>query len=134
MEHENKAGAKAFVEYYWDVVEHAQLTGDVSVLKTLSYPTCAACQSGIRDLAKKAPQIRNATGGDMTVIRASVHMFRAESERTFQVDYSVHNTRQVITLKSGRKEIYAAETSKYRSTVSLDTDGEWRMGFIEGRD
>src|SRR3954451_22133056 len=29
MDNEDKAGAKAFVEYYWAVVSYAQITGDV---------------------------------------------------------------------------------------------------------
>ena len=38
-----EAGAKAFVHYWAEVLNHALTTGDTSLLKTLSAPTCHTC-------------------------------------------------------------------------------------------
>ena len=42
----DEAAAEAFIRYYWDVVDYAQLTGDLRTLKKLSLPSCASCNSG----------------------------------------------------------------------------------------
>jgi hypothetical protein len=42
-----RAGAEAFVEYYWDVVNYAQATGDVALLSSLAEPSCGACEGGV---------------------------------------------------------------------------------------
>lgn len=47
-----RAGAKAFVQYYWAVVNYATATGDVALLETLSEPSCSACRAGIRQITK----------------------------------------------------------------------------------
>lgn len=45
-EAETKAGAEAFVEYYWEVVNYAQSTGDTDLLRSLSIAACAGCNGG----------------------------------------------------------------------------------------
>jgi hypothetical protein len=41
------AAAKAFVKFYWDTVNYAQVTGDVDELQGLS-DACTGCDAGIR--------------------------------------------------------------------------------------
>ena len=42
-----KAGAKAFVQYYWNVVNYATFTGDVSRLQAAAEPSCTGCKGAI---------------------------------------------------------------------------------------
>ena len=42
-----EAGARAFIAYYWDLINYAQATGDVKGLKRVSAPSCEGCNAGI---------------------------------------------------------------------------------------
>lgn len=46
-EESTKAGAEAFVEYWWEIVNYAQATGDTKTLKRTSVESCQTCHSGI---------------------------------------------------------------------------------------
>ncbi len=46
-EEESKAGAEAFVTFYWDVVNYATKSGDVRLLEHLDQPSCRGCEGGI---------------------------------------------------------------------------------------
>lgn len=46
-EAKSRAGAEAFVRFYWDVVNYATETGDVRLLMQLDQPSCMGCAGGI---------------------------------------------------------------------------------------
>ncbi|MDN5896726.1 MAG: DUF6318 family protein [Nocardioides sp.] len=131
MANEDKAGAKAFVTYYWAMVDYAQVTGEARKLRRLAYPTCAACTGGIDGLVKEFPRIQTVSGGGTAVQNAEVTPLRAEEQRLFQVDFTIKNARQVITFKNGKREIHGAGSNRYQFVVSLDDQGEWRVGMWE---
>ncbi|MDN5896784.1 MAG: DUF6318 family protein, partial [Nocardioides sp.] len=131
MANEDKAGAKAFVQYYWDVVAYAQVTGDVSTLRELAFPTCGACVAGLKSIRETVPKATKIAGGEVTVSNVKVTALQSGSKHHFQVDYAADNSRQVVIHKDGTKDVYDAGRSRYRNIVSLDDDGEWRVGLVE---
>lgn len=61
------AGAKAFVTYYWQVVDYAQNNLDVNLLSELSLPTCTGCRSGIQTISDVAAKRGYLHGGASTI-------------------------------------------------------------------
>jgi hypothetical protein len=69
-EQTTKAGAKAFVAYYWEVVNYARHTGDVALLGTLSVDTCVGCIGGINSIKRIYDRGGRILGGRFTPITA----------------------------------------------------------------
>ncbi|WP_295656672.1 DUF6318 family protein [uncultured Nocardioides sp.] len=85
----DEAAAEAFVRYYWDAVDYAQLTGDLKALKKLSLPSCASCNSGNEYVSNMYANGGSLQGVDYTVNRvrlakrsdgADFGTYRAEAE------------------------------------------------------
>ncbi len=70
-EPETKAGAEAFVEYYWEVVNFARHTGDVDLLKAVSNPTCAGCRGAIKSIVRVYDRGGRIIGGRFAVIEST---------------------------------------------------------------
>jgi len=90
-----KAGAKAFVVYYWQVIDYAQRTLDVAPLRALSSSGCTGCQGGIKALAS----IRRAGGhieggGESASVRSMSPM--NEGAMFAKVRLMLRTTQQVI--------------------------------------
>ncbi|MEV5001849.1 DUF6318 family protein [Nocardioides sp. LML1-1-1.1] len=47
-----EAGARAFIAYYWALINYAQVTGDVKGLEKVSGPSCDGCKAGIDGIVK----------------------------------------------------------------------------------
>ncbi|NYI99935.1 hypothetical protein HNR19_000634 [Nocardioides thalensis] len=56
-----KAGAEAFVQYWWELVNYATATGDTAALRGVFGPACASC-----DAATSAIENVYANGGRIT--------------------------------------------------------------------
>jgi hypothetical protein len=69
-----KAGAKAFVTYYVDLITYAETTLKTHTVKQLSMPTCSGCLGGIHGLRKIARQ-----GGQIIGAELSVSNLRSEA-------------------------------------------------------
>ena len=69
-----KAGAKAFVRYFWQVVNYAQATGDTAAIRTLSARKCAECDAGMYAIDEVYGAGGSIGGGASTLanLRASV--------------------------------------------------------------
>jgi len=45
-------GAKAFAEFYWEMANYAQESGDTSGIRALGAPTCRPCKGGAEGVDK----------------------------------------------------------------------------------
>ena len=70
-EPETNAGAKAFVSYYWEVVNYAQHTGDVDPLKSISEDNCEGCNGGISYITRVYRRGGHIVGGDFELASAA---------------------------------------------------------------
>ena len=50
MDQQTEEGAKAFYRYFWDSYVYANLTGDPSILESLSGPDCGWCSSAAAEI------------------------------------------------------------------------------------
>jgi|GEM_PF-6157860 len=69
-EAETEAGAEAFVEYYWEVVNYARQTGDVDLLRSLSVPNCGGCNGGIDAIERVYARGGKISGGHFEVLNS----------------------------------------------------------------
>lgn len=69
-EAETEAGAKAFVEYYWEVVNYARQTGEVDLLRNLSVPSCGGCNGGIESIERVYARGGRIAGGQFEVLKS----------------------------------------------------------------
>lgn len=69
-EADTKAGAQAFVKFYWDVVNYARRTGDVSHLRELSVASCAGCNGGIESIEQIYERGGRILGGRFELLSA----------------------------------------------------------------
>ncbi|WP_344048277.1 DUF6318 family protein [Nocardioides panacihumi] len=67
-----KAGAKAFMAYFWRVVNYAETTGDVKALKSTFVKGCGACEGGLAGIRAIYRNGGHVTGGQGTVVAGAV--------------------------------------------------------------
>ncbi|MFZ5870517.1 MAG: DUF6318 family protein, partial [Actinomycetota bacterium] len=69
------AGATAFVQYYFDVYNYAQLTGNTSQLAALSSAGCKSCQQYLVGIADDWSAGKSVTGGSIVLTNAGTPEF-----------------------------------------------------------
>jgi len=60
------SGAKAFAEFYWEMGNYAQATGDTDGLRALGASTCVACNAGVDAIDKLYAKGAVIRGGSYT--------------------------------------------------------------------
>jgi hypothetical protein len=93
-----RAGAKAFVRYFWDVVDYAQATGDTSPITSISVPGCRGCEGGRRgiDAVYRAGGVIR--GGRTSLSHASVDWLRAGDLQLAHVTVDLTFTDQTVDM------------------------------------
>lgn len=71
-----EAGAEAFVEYFWEVVNYAQATGDTQILRELSATGCTGCDAGISGVEKVYANAGVILGGEARVQTIDPEVFK----------------------------------------------------------
>lgn len=84
-----KAGAKAFVEYFWEVVNYAQATGDTDVVRLITNSGCDGCAAGLSAIDKTYAQGGRVVGGTATVSDLRARLLTAGQVHLAQVAYSI---------------------------------------------
>lgn len=127
-----KAGAAAFIAYFWEVVNYSQDTLDTSPFGALVNPTCSGCAAGVGAIDKIKSEGGSSSGGH---VEASVVRSQREStgtSRLLSMMVRLHGRPQTITYPSPRgREDHAAYTSTDRFLLSEQPMG-WRVEMIEG--
>jgi hypothetical protein len=121
------AGARAFVTYYWNVVNYAQRTLNVTLLRQLSLPTCTGCRGGIKALTDIASHNDQLIGGDNTVRVSGTGSFAAG--RPFTLAITVTNTPQKIVTPGKKTVLHPAGTTRMIITL-VPTHTMWRVGEL----
>jgi hypothetical protein len=122
-----KAGAEAFVEYYWEVVNYAQRSGELGLLERLAVPTCGGCNSGASRLETIFERKGRIDGG-----QHSVHATTAAKSPSgaWSVGVRVSVTKQTVRGAGDLNATYAA--SQTELIFGLTHDGStWRVTSLE---
>lgn len=127
-------GARAFIAYYWDVVNYAQVTGDVKPLKRVSGTTCDGCQRAIKVVEDLYREGGHAEGGqyDLTIDRVKEVSTDDRALFGMEATIQVRNEEQRIVRGGGEEEISAPKTSKFISYL-IWTGKAWRTDVLEPR-
>ncbi|GAA4824130.1 DUF6318 family protein [Nocardioides caeni] len=128
-----EAGARAFITYYWDLINYAQLTGDVEALSSLSSSTCDGCWGAVGAITEIYDG-GSAVGGEYTVAIDRVVELASNRQNFygFEVAVSVRNAEQVIHRPDGTREISKSKTSRFLAYL-LWTEDAWRTDVLEPR-
>lgn len=128
-----EAGARAFITYYWDLINYAQVTGDVKTLGSLSAATCDTCSGIASDLRTHYESGGTITGGRNTPRITEVAELNSKSGSGFgfRVEQDVSHEPQTIVTSDGAKEEVDAGTDHFTSFL-LWVDGDrWRLDVLE---
>ncbi|WP_157514856.1 DUF6318 family protein [Nocardioides sp. J54] len=127
-----EAGARAFITYYWDLINYAQVTGDVKALKRVSGPGCNGCDIGISAVSDHYARGGHIEGGDYAVSIVKINQLKDPNLEAlaFEAKLRARNEPQVITHGDGAEERHKAGQSTALVAV-LWTDKGWRLEAME---
>lgn len=126
-----EAGARAFITYYWDLINYAQVTGDVKTLRRTSAANCAGCTAGIdgiRDVYKDGGRVE---GGDYSVSIAELSELDGPANAfVFEALVTARNTAQTIVRRDGT-EHRSNPSSAQLAVAASWTSATWRMEVMD---
>lgn len=126
-----KAGAKAFIAYFWDVVNDAQATLDTATLRSLANPLCVGCNGGVGAIEKIKAGDGVSTGGDVIPTVLNSRRESTSTLRLMSLVLSLHIQPMLVTYPSPRAaDSYPAATEKERFVLSEQPTG-WQVELIE---
>jgi len=124
-----KAGAAAFLKYYWAAVEYAERTGETAGLTSLALPGCQRCVGGQRFLERMARR-----GG--RIIGASFHhrdqgaarLPRGVAICTMQAKIEIPASREFYGKDSTLNKRWPGGSSEYQFLLRRSEDGSsWQV-------
>ena len=122
----DKAGAEAFVRYFWDVFNYTYATGDTELLRSISDKSCKFCASvaqHVDGLTAKGETTKGAVATVHAVIAPP-----AEPEEGFPVFTIVSQSSGQVIASDGHVVSSSAAEPKQRSDVRVQwSGGEWHM-------
>lgn len=124
-------GARAFIAYYWDLINYAQVTGDVKALKRASGPTCDGCTRAVRAVEELYGSGGQADGGDYDLVIERVRELSSDALYGMEAVIRVRNAEQRI-VRDGEEEISQPKTSKFL-TYLIWAQEAWRTDILEPR-
>lgn len=128
-----EAGARAFITYYWDLINYAQVTGDVTALKRVSGPTCGGCNRAIDAVEKLYGDGGHAEGGDYALTIVGLKELTTDDKALYgmEAELKVRNAEQRI-VRDGDVEVSKPKTSAF-TTYLIWVDEAWRTDILEAR-
>lgn len=126
MSRDDAKGARAFIRYFWAMTNHAQATGDTSMLEKLAAGPCTQCD----ELVSRIDRVQ-AAGGSM---RGGKHVVVGQQPLSRDVDRSAYSV--IVDLRTTRQQVIESEgadpvtTRKSYQTLRFDVrndEGQWLM-------
>ncbi|NYI47745.1 hypothetical protein BJ993_004825 [Nocardioides aromaticivorans] len=128
-----EAGARAFITYYWDLINYAQATGDVKALKRVSGPNCDACtgiNDRLHDQYAKGGHVEGGTNSSR-VLKASELTTASESAYGFRIRAEVSHDEQTIYDGDGTADQRAAGTDIFVMVLFWSANDSWRLDVMQ---
>lgn len=128
---EGKAGAEAFVEYYWEVVDYARATGDTDLLSSLQNDFCTACTTAREGIEETYARGGSIIGGSHTI--AAIQAAEVSpSTNTWIIGTEIKTTPERVQNAGDRNARNPAGTTQVVHTASF-RDSQWRMSDLDPR-
>ncbi|WP_215817025.1 DUF6318 family protein [Pimelobacter sp. 30-1] len=129
----SEAGARAFVEYYWELVNYAQATGDVKALRQLSASTCDVCLAFVKEIRSLYSQGGRILGGINTSrITEVVDLDLKSGDYGLRIEQDVSYNAQTIIDSTGKRDVRGEGTDRFTAYL-LWTEQRWRLDVMELR-
>ena len=123
------AAAEAFVRFYWEMVNYAQVTGDTSTLRSLGQG-CVTCEQGIdsiESIYRKGGRIR---GGSGTATHLQTSFLADPKGPRAVVEFTLTNTNQTVDYPgTSDDERYVGGHLAYQLLLQATSAG-WRVLFL----
>lgn len=126
-----EAGARAFIAYYWALINYAQVTGDVKGLEKVSGPNCRRCSAGIDALRTLYIRGGHLTAANYEVTEDSIKRLKTVDSGVvaFESRIEVSNEQHVSVAANGATDTFEASTVSY--IVDVLWTGQWRLDVME---
>jgi hypothetical protein len=126
-------GARAFIAYYWDLVNYAQVTGDVKALKRASGSTCDGCSRAIDAVEQLYGSGGHAEGGEYVLRIVRIKELTSKDQALYGMEavLEARNAPQRI-VRDGDVELSEPRTSRF-TTYTIWVDEAWRTDILEPR-
>jgi hypothetical protein len=121
-----EAGAKAFVRYFWDVVNYAQATGDTNAIAELSADGCVGCEVGIASVDEVYSNGGRILGGKAVVSGITVTFGWVEKTAVADVSFGVKFAPQVVIDQAGRHR-GKARHARNRFNLTAEAGDIWHV-------
>jgi len=124
----SEAGARAFIGYYWELVNYAQVTGDVKALRKASGKTCEGCKAGMKGIRQLYEDGGHIEGGAYSVRLRKVDQLGSgdPSRLEFEAEMTVTTDEQQVFAGDGTTTTNPAATSTLVVAVSW-LDSYWLL-------
>ena len=121
------AGAVAFAEYYWALVNYAYEKPDSSVLSTYRRPNCLGCEQ-FHDGVRSLEESRQQWAGPVVTLRKATHVFTNAQEVRVVTEVST-NSVELINSDGSVAKLQPKETQRWGMQLVWAT-GHWDLeGF-----
>ncbi|WGX99860.1 DUF6318 family protein [Nocardioides sp. QY071] len=128
----SEAGARAFIGYYWELINYAQATGDVKALRSVSASTCEGCMAGIRGIEKHYKAGGSIVGGTNRIAHLNLtEVTSASGIYAFQGDARVDHDAQTIVAGDGTQDPRTSGSDKWNLYALWADNSHWRLDVME---
>lgn len=130
----SEAGARAFIGYYWELINYAQVTGDVKALRAVSGKTCEGCQRAIRAVSELYSAGGRAEGGEYAIKVERVKDVSPKDQSAYGIEIALtaRNAEQTIYRSDGNEEAVAPKDSTFVAYL-IWVNSAWRTDVLESR-
>lgn len=127
-------GARAFIGYYWELINYAQVTGDVKALKRVSASTCRGCNRVINGISNLYEAGGYATGGEYSLKIDQIKEVMVANRSAFgmRAAVRVRNREQTVVQVGGDSTTSVPATNRY-TTYLIWVNDAWRTDILEPR-
>jgi len=128
-------GARAFIAYYWELINYAQATGDVKALNAASNVNCAGCNGGIQKIRKHYRDGGHVVGGEHTFQVTEINRLNVESgELTgFHATVATRHGAQTLVARDGAEEVNEPGDASFERYLLWTSANQWRVDVLEIR-
>lgn len=127
------AGARAFIDYYWEVVDYATATGDVRTLRQLAGPACDSCSSGAAFLSNIYRKQGHIKAAPYEVRRIRLRPLHLQMQTpAFAATVTTRSSAQVIEIPRESAQRLDPVTEVYELTL-IHLKGRWRVDVLQVR-
>lgn len=128
-----EAGARAFITYYWDLINYAQVTGDVKALKRSSSDSCEGCNQGVRAIRDLYEADGYIVGGAYTITISDLRDLESDSDLyAFEALLTTTSQRQIVHRGDGTTHESKPGTGEAAVAARWSSDS-WLMEVMDPR-